>query len=308
MSDDKELEDLLAEARKGMPAPKELPPEPKQTSGKDPAAIAQAAAAAAEASVAKTQSSPAAKEAPSAVEGLLDLRVASILTARYVDLKLADFWGSAILILQAPLIGLFLSLAFDGQSDGDRGFQFVLAMVAVWLGTFSGCREVVKERLIFLRERRAGVSVRAYLLSKVGVLAFVSAIQCLLLLVVVRRTVDFDSSLPLVFLLLLLTTLCANALGLMLSSMVKSQNSLIASVPIVLIPQLIFSDVLLPNPGQLVEKIELGMMASWAYEVLHELPKSDPLWGNVVLACFVLVAMQFAMLVASGIFLRAQDE
>jgi hypothetical protein len=124
----------------------------------------------------------------------------------------------------------------------------------------------------------------------------------------VRRTVDFDSSLPLVFLLLLLTTLSANALGLMLSSMVKSQNSLIASVPIVLIPQLIFSDVLLPNPGQLVENIELGMMASWAYDVLHELPKSEPMWGTIALSCVVLVGMQFAMLLASGIFLRAQDE
>ncbi|MBT7693811.1 MAG: ABC transporter permease, partial [Gemmatimonadales bacterium] len=268
----------------------------------------QAAAAAAEASVAKTKAPPAESQGDGALDGLLDLRIASILTARYVDLKLADFWGSAILILQAPLIGFFLSLAFDGQSDGDRGFPFVLAMVAVWLGTFSGCREVVKERLIFLRERRAGVSVRAYLLSKVGVLAFVSAIQCLLLLIMVRRTVDFDSSLPLVFLLLLLTTLSANALGLMLSSMVKSQNSLIASVPIVLIPQLIFSDVLLPNPGQLVENIELGMMASWAYDVLHELPKSEPMWGTIALSCVVLVGMQFAMLLASGIFLRAQDE
>ena len=108
--------------------------------------------------------------------------------------------------------------------------------------------------------------------------------------------------------LLLLTTLCANALGLLLSSMVKSQNSLIALVPIVLIPQLIFSEVLLPNPGELVEKIELAMIASWAYNMLHELPKSEPLWGNVFMGVAVLVAMQVALLVASGIFLRAQEE
>ena len=97
---------------------------------------------------------------------LLQWRVASILTARYVELKLADLGGSLILIAQAPLIGYLIRLAFDGEKETLR-LQFVLAMVAVWFGTFNACREVVKERLIFLRERRTGVPVRAYLLSKI---------------------------------------------------------------------------------------------------------------------------------------------
>jgi hypothetical protein len=181
-------------------------------------------------------------------------------------------------------------------------------MVCVWLGTFSACREVVKERLIFLRERRAGVPVRSYLLSKVVVLAGLAAVQTLLLLIAVQRTVHFDGSLPLTFVLLLLTTLSANALGLMLSSLVKSQNSLIALVPIALIPQLIFSEVIIPNPGDLVEKIELVMLASWSYDMLHQLPRGEPDWGIVAGSVAALTGAWAAMLLLSGVFLRAQDE
>lgn len=294
MSEDDEVERLLAEARR------KLPPAPEPTAAPPPGPAFPPLAA----------PSPAATPAPPR-EGLLaralQLRMASILTSRYVDLKLGDFAGTAISVLQAPLIGWLVGLAFNGSREDER-LQFVLAMVAVWLGTFNSCREVVKERLIFLRERRTGVPVRAYLVSKVLVLSCLAALQALLLVVAVQRTVRFESSLPLTFATLFLVALTATALGLLLSSLVKSQNSLIALVPLALIPQLIFSDVLIPNPGPAVERIELLMIADWGLGLLKELRQTSPSWLELTKGSAVLTGMTLGLLVVAGVLLRAQEE
>lgn len=244
-------------------------------------------------------------------EGLLSralqLRQASVLTSRYVDLKLGDLGGLFLTLAQAPLIGFLIGLAFDGKGE-DRTLDFILSIVAVWFGCFNGCREVVKERLIFLRERRAGVSVRAYVLSKLLVLAVLAALQCLLLLLLVARVVRMEGALPLMFVGLLSTTLAATALGLLLSSVVHSQNSLIALVPIVLIPQLIFSEVVLHSRGPVVERIEHGMIASWGFEVLDELRKTKHAWSDIAQAEGVLLAMTVGFLVLAGLALKLQEE
>jgi ABC transport system ATP-binding/permease protein len=238
---------------------------------------------------------------------LLQLRQASVLTSRYVDLKLGDLGGLALMLLQAPLIGWLIGLAYEGRNESPM-IDFILALVAVWFGCFNGCREVVKERLIFLRERRAGVSVRAYIVSKVLVLALIAALQCLVLLLLVAHAVRMKGSMPLMYVGLLTTALTATALGLLLSSAVKSQNSLIALVPIVLIPQLIFSRVTLETTKPVVDRIENGMVAAWGYEVLNQLRKTDPKWLDLLKAELVLVGMGVGFLLLAALCLKAQDE
>lgn len=237
----------------------------------------------------------------------LQLRQASVLTSRYVDLKLGDLGGLFLTLVQAPLIGFLIGVAFDGKGESDT-LDFILAIVAVWFGCFNGCREVVKERLIFLRERRAGVTVRAYVVSKLLVLAVLAALQCLALLLLVASKVRMDGSLPLMYVGLLSTTLAATALGLLLSSAVHSQNSLIALVPIVLIPQLIFSEVVLHTTSPVVKRIENGMIAAWGYDILDEVGKSKLAWGELLKAEGVLLGMTLAFLILAGLCLRLQEE
>src|SRR5690606_37583103 len=103
VSEDEELERLLAEARRKLPPA----PEPSAPPPPEPALPPLPALAAA---------TPVAPPAEAPREGLLaralQLRMASILTSRYVDLKLGDFAGTAISVLQAPLIGWLVGLAF----------------------------------------------------------------------------------------------------------------------------------------------------------------------------------------------------
>jgi ABC-type multidrug transport system permease subunit len=237
---------------------------------------------------------------------VLQLRVAGVLTSRYLDLKLADLGGTLILLLQAPFIGFLIGLGFPGKKE-NATIDFILALVAVWFGCFNACREVVKERLIFLRERRAGVPVRAYLVSKVGFLAVLAALQCLVLLVLVSLKVDLRGSLPLMFLSLFATAMSATCLGLLMSSVVKSQNSLIALVPIALIPQLIFSEVTIPSASVVVERIELAMMAAWGYDMLRELTH-DTSWLSWLGDLAALFVMGVGCLVLAGVCLRLQDD
>lgn len=218
---------------------------------------------------------------------------ASVLTARYVDVKLGDPLGTAATLVQAPLFGLFVGLAFDGRAES-LPLQFTLSMIAVWFGVFDACREVVKERAIFLRERRIGVPVSAYLASKLVVLTCLSTVQCLLLLVVVSRHVRFEASLPAVFLVLALTAFSGVTLGLLISSAVASQNSLIALVPVVLIPQLVFSDLLIPRPPASVERIEHALIADWSLGLLRDLAASEADWPGIVGGAGALLGLSLA--------------
>jgi ABC transport system ATP-binding/permease protein len=244
----------------------------------------------------------------SALSRLLGLPQASILTSRYIDLKLGDPLGLLLLLLQAPLIGWLTGLAFENKAES-KTLDFILAIVAVWFGCFNACREVVKERLIFLRERRAGVSARAYLLSKLLVLSLLAVVQCLVLLVFVARAVRMESSLPLAYAALLSTCLTATALGLLISSVVTSQNAAMAIVPIVLIPQLIFSEATLgPTRSPVVKRVEKAMVASWGHEALTELLKDKPAWSDILKAEAVLASMAVGFLLLAGLSLRMQEE
>ena len=53
---------------------------------------------------------------------------------------------------------------------------FMLSTVAVWFGIINAAREIAKESAVLRRERLAGLSVLAYVLSKVLVMALLVAI------------------------------------------------------------------------------------------------------------------------------------
>ena len=118
------------------------------------------------------------------------------LTRRSVEVLVSDRRNLGLLALQAPALGVIMLLALPpGQlappGDGimriaaKGGFVLLtLVMAATWVGASNAAREIVRELPNFRRERAVGVSISAYLGSKVLVLGSVTVLQSAVLVAV----------------------------------------------------------------------------------------------------------------------------
>jgi len=176
-----------------------------------------------------------------------------ILTRRYFTIKRKDAVNTAILLLQAPIIGLVLLLVFGGRVDTyfDRiswgpSALFLLVASAVWFGCSNSAREIVGEQAIYKRERMVNLLIPSYVASKFAVLGVVCAIQCGLLLAIVYPALGFNGPLLHLYSVLLLSSLAGVGMGLTLSAVVRSSEAAIALVPLMLIPQIILGGIIMP--------------------------------------------------------------
>ena len=180
-----------------------------------------------------------------------------MLARRYARLLLRDPRNLLILLGQAPVLalaiaGLFAADTFSREtgSPGDAAqLLFFLVVTVAWLGAIAGAREIIRERSVFERERAVGVGLGAYLVSKISILAVLSAVQAALLtgIVLLLRPLD-EPTIAYVELcaIVLLTGWVAVALGLLISAAVRSQEQATSLIPLVLIPQLLFGGAIVP--------------------------------------------------------------
>ncbi len=246
----------------------------------------------------------------SALHGKLPGRASShgqltLLIQRYLKVKLRDRVGTAILLLQAPLIGVLLSLVFWGQkpavvywclgalnelaqtssqiseasdhllaqltkTQDNTGAIFFLVIAAVWFGTSNAAREIVSERAILRRERMVHLHLDRYVLSKFVVLGALSALQCAVLLGIVFVCLQFSggaSALLTALGMMVLTAWCSVALGLLLSATVTSSEAAMALTPIALIPQVVLGGLMVPLTTNAWLKWPMLLIpARWGFE------------------------------------------
>jgi ABC transport system ATP-binding/permease protein len=116
----------------------------------------------------------------------------------------------------------------------------------------NAAREITKESAVYRRERLAGVGVVPYVMSKVLVLSLLVIAQSAALLAVVGHDVTFPAAGVLLsgtselYVTTVLTALAGLSLGLAISAWAKTPDRAISVVPLVLIPQILFSGVLFP--------------------------------------------------------------
>ena len=199
----------------------------------------------------------------------------------------------ALLLIQAPAIGLAMALIFrehifeeNSLLGGDaQQALFCIEMLlasAIWLGAMNAAREIAKEAPIFARERLVNLRVVPYVLSKVAVLAVLGLLQSCVLLLVVALKVDFGmlgwDIYPQLIGLLFMTTMASTALGLLASSVLGNSDRAMALVPVLLIPQLIFSGALVPvtqmvEPAKWLSAITINR---WSLEMGGSLTELAP--------------------------------
>jgi hypothetical protein len=181
------------------------------------------------------------------------------LSRRYLDIILRDKKNTGILLLQAPLIAFFIVIAPSNLSH--RLFMMILA--AIWFGCNNSAREICKELPLYRRERMVYLSILPYLCSKFFILSGLLFVQCLVLAMLVPA--DFFTA----YWPLFLCGLAGIAMGLLVSTIVDSPDKAIAMVPILLIPQVLFSGVF----GELVgiqKPIGELMISKWSYNLMKK--------------------------------------
>lgn len=181
------------------------------------------------------------------------------LSARYAKLMLNDTQRMVLLLIQPLLLAFLISLAKDGHQYEHRtitmSLLFALACSGFWIGVLNSIQEICKENVILKREKMAGLSIFAYVTSKVLVLTVLCAIQSFLLMGAFSILIGLPnkgvimSPFPEMLLTTFLTTLSAMTIGLLVSSFFDNPDRALVVAPILIMPQILFSGILFELDG-----------------------------------------------------------
>jgi len=177
-----------------------------------------------------------------------------ILCRRYTTLIAADR-GFLISLAVAPLVfgGLVRLLAGKQGLVGARNINaettlLFLALIAVLGGAAGSVRELIKERAMYVRERTAGLSAGAYLLSKITVLGLITGIQAALLVLIgvaglplPRHGAYLPSPLVEILLAVVLLSIASMTVGLAVSAFVDSSEKTMQALVLIAIVQVMLS-------------------------------------------------------------------
>jgi hypothetical protein len=147
-------------------------------------------------------------------------------------------------------------------------------VVALFIGLIISAEEIFRDRKILKRERYLNLSSSSYLVSKLVILFSISAVQTLTFILVGNWILEIPLT-ELRYWWILFSSACfANVLGLNISSAFDSAVTIYILIPILIIPQLLMSGVVVPfdkfNPrvGTPDGIPVLGemMVSRWAFE------------------------------------------
>lgn len=205
------------------------------------------------------------------------------LSRRYFEVLLKDKLTLFILLTQAPVIAVMTFLVLGREQPRDF-LYFVLALVAMWFGTSVSAREIVRERPVYKRERMVNLGLLPYLASKLFVIGIIVTVQCLMLFIPLKI---FDLAglmtmpgemfgIPQLW-AMLLTAAVGIGVGLLISALVRTSEMATSLVPLILIPQILFSGIVgVPN-GIVDKAISLTMPAAWAFDTMKRFSTLDTL-------------------------------
>ncbi len=198
------------------------------------------------------------------------------LVLRYIELIIHDYKRLLIQLLMAPGLGVLLYLAFSQlypfkASYDTQKLALTLGCCAFWIGLFNSIQEICKESQVYRRERMANLKLFPYVGSKILVTGVLDIIQTALLISVVSimlgtpQTGMQISASPMLelFITTYLTMFSATCLGLLVSSIVSNSDQAISIAPLLLIPQILFSGIIVDLEG-IIEQISYIISCRYA--------------------------------------------
>jgi len=165
----------------------------------------------------------------------------------------------------------------------------IMAFAAVMFGCINGAREIVKELPIYIRERTVNLGIVPYIFSKIVVLGVLCLFQSLVIVLLVNLVDPFQKSVFLapfleVYITMALTSLAGLMLGLTVSALVSNTDRATSVIPVILIPQVIFSGALFPLTNGFMQFLGFFFPIRWAMAALGSTVglHSDKLGGDAL--------------------------
>ena len=209
----------------------------------------------------------------------------STIVRRQARLIISDR-GYFIFLAVLPFIMGVLSLAVPGDvgfgkpdpmggSPNEPGQILVFLNVgAIFMGTALTIRDLIGERAIFRREQAVGLSTTAYLLAKVCVYTLFAVLQSALMVSIViwgkggptEGAVALGNPSLELFATIAATCVASANLGLLLSSLAKSNEQIMPLLVVAIMSQLVFSGGMVPVTNRLVlDQMSWFTPARWGF-------------------------------------------
>ena len=195
-----------------------------------------------------------------------------------------------VTLLEAPVLAILLAVYtrssrdtsghltsyFFGLNNNLPAYLFMSVIVALFLGLVISAEEIFRDRKLLERERFLNLSRSSYLFSKTAIMFMISAAQMLLFVLIGNSILEIQGMGWRYFIILFTTAAWANVVGLNISSGFKSVVTIYILVPLILVPQLLFSGVVVDfyNLNKSIQSFKYvpvvgdAMASRWAYESL----------------------------------------
>ncbi|MFT5596604.1 MAG: ABC-type multidrug transport system ATPase subunit [Flammeovirgaceae bacterium] len=217
------------------------------------------------------------------------LQQLAIFVKRDVLSKLTNRQYVLINLLEAPVLAMILAffMRFFVPSGGSSEYVFrenenipvyifISVIVALFIGLTVSSEEIIRDKKIRKRESFLNLSRGSYLSGKIGVMLAISAIQMFLFVIIGNTILEIKGMTLPYWAILFSTCTFANILGLNISASFNSAKVIYILIPIVIIPQLLFSGIIVRfdrlNPIFASQKgvpwIGNIMASRWAYEAI----------------------------------------
>lgn len=216
------------------------------------------------------------------------LKQAHLFSLRDIQAKIHNRQYMIINLLEAPVLAFILAFIVRYYNENDKflngyvfaknlnlpAYLFMSIIVALFMGLTVSAEEIIRDRKILKREAFLHLSRSSYIVSKISILFTLSAIQTFTFVLVGNLILKIEGMFLQHWFILFTTACFANLLGLNISSAFNSAVTIYILIPLLLIPQLILSGVVVkfdklnPRIGNAATVPFVGdLMASrWAFE------------------------------------------
>lgn len=180
-------------------------------------------------------------------------------SSEFMRLFWAHFWRSTLSkyrnrgtlyasFLQVPLLGFIIAWTLRASPEGAYAFSsglhiitylFLSMTVGMFLGLTNSAPEILRDRPTLRRERNYLYSAPLYVAAKLLSLSLLAALQCSLYITIGNLLLDISGMWLTHWIWMTATAITGSAIGILISSISKTQRAAVSAVPLVLVPQLL---------------------------------------------------------------------